>query len=201
MIRRVIQAITLMLVAVFVASGYLGLRALVWRQTFQVEGMFQTGLVIAGAAGVMLGAAYVLLGRGLWRLLRLDWLSLQFGAILGALLYGTYNAITPLSPYSAGEPPLWRALQGGTDGLLIGLVLGAVVMVASQQPLHLDRGGLLRYLILFIAVVLLAWLVLLVESALRLPDAVVLILTVPLVAVLRIAVGWLDHRADSRVYR
>lgn len=201
MIRRGIQAVTLALIAVFVTAGYLGLRALVWRQAFQVEGMFRTGLLIAGVGGSFVGAAYVLLGRGLWRLLGLDGLGLQFGALLGALFYGGYNAITPLSPYSAGETPLVRAFQGGIDGLLIGLVLGLVVTIVSRQPLHLDRGGLLRYFILFVTVVLLAWLVLLVETVVHLPDVLTLILCVPLVFVLRLAVAWLDHRADSRASR
>jgi hypothetical protein len=99
------------------------------------------------------------------------------------------------------EPPLWRALQGGMDGLLLGLFIGAVVMVVSRQPLHLDRGGLLRFLILYITVILLAWLVLLTQTLIHLPDVVGLVAVVPVVLLLRLAVATLDRRADSRAYR
>ena len=73
-----------------------------------------------------------MLGGLLGRLLSIDWLSLQFGALLGALLYGGYNAITPLTALSIGETPAWRALQGGVDGLWIGALLGVADAVRQR---------------------------------------------------------------------
>ena len=200
MIRRGVQAITMTLVAVCVVAGYLGLRALVWRQDYQVGAMVESGIIISALVGAALGIAYVVLGSLLWRLLAVDWLSLQVGALLGALIYGGYNAATPISPFSIGEAPIWRGLQGGIDGLLIGLIIGGLVTVVSGRPLRLDRAGLMRYLLLYLTVILLAWLVLLMESAVHFPDAVGLIVAAPLVIVLRLAVAWLDRRVDSRLY-
>jgi hypothetical protein len=198
MTRRAVQAITLTVIAVFVVGGFLGLRAVVWRQSYQVVAMIQSGIIVSLIAGGALGVAYVVMGSLLWRMLGIDWMSLQFGAILGALIYGGYNAISPLSPFSIGEEPIWRALQGGIDGLVIGLVIGALVMIVSGRRLHLNRGDLTRYLILFVTVILLAWLILLVESVVHLPGTVGLIIAVPLVLVLRIVVSWLDRRVDRQ---
>jgi hypothetical protein len=64
--------------------------------------------------------------------------------------------------------------------------------------LHLDRAGLTRYLILYVTVILLAWLILLVEGVVHITGAVGLIVGVPLVFVLRLAVVWLDRRVDSQ---
>ena len=50
-------------------------------------------------------------------------------------------------------------------------------------------------------VILLAWLILLVGARSRLPDVVGCDRRVPLVAVLRLVVGWLDRRVDSSRYR
>ena len=202
MIRRTIQAIPITIMAMCVVAGFLGLRALVWRQGYEAAALIQTGLMLSGVVGAAISIAYVVLGSLLWRLLAIDWLSLQFGAVVGALLYGGYNAITPLSPNSLNEEPIWRALQGGVDGLVIGLVIGALVMLVSGRGLTLDRGGVTRYLLLYVTVILLAWLILLVESAVGLTDTVGLIVAVPLVIVLRLAVAWLDRRADqSQQYR
>jgi len=197
-IRRAVQAITLTVMAVCIVGGFLGLRAIVWRQDYQVVGMIQSGIFLSVAVGGAIGIAYVLMGSLLWRVLNIDWLSLQFGAVAGALIYGGYNAIAPLSPYSAGEEPIWRALQGGVDGLVIGLVIGALVMIVSGRRLHLDRAGLTRYLILYITVILLAWLILLVESVIHIPGAAGILVAIPLVLVLRLVVAWLDRRVDQQ---
>ena len=197
-LRRAIQAITLTVMAVFVVGGFLGLRAIIWRQDYQVVAMIQSGIIVSAVAGGAVGVAYIVMGSLLWRVLGIDWLSLQFGAILGALIYGGYNAITPLSPFSIGEEPSWRALQGGIDGLVIGAVVGALVMIVSGRGLHLNRGDLTRYLILYVTVILLAWLILLVESVVHLPSTMGVIIVVPLLIVLRLVVGWLDRRVDSR---
>ena len=198
MIRRAVQAITLTIMAICIVGGFLGLRAVVWRQDYQVVAMIQSGIMLSLAVGGTLGIAYVLMGSLLWRVLGIDWLSLQFGALAGALIYGGYNAIAPLSPYSAGEEPVWRALQGGFDGLVIGVIIGAVVMVVSGRRLHLDRAGLTRYLILYLTVILLAWLILLVESVVHIPGAAGIIVAVPLLIVLRLVVAWMDRRVDSQ---
>ena len=200
-LRRVIQVITGVVIAVCAVGGFLGLRALVWRQEYQIVAMIESGIVVSlGIAGVI-GVVYFLLGGLLGRLLGIDWLSVQFGAILGALVYGGYNAITPLTPLSIGETSVWRALQGGVDGLWIGALLGWVTLFISARRLHLDRAGLMRFLILYVTLILLAWLVLWMGSALRLPDVVGVIVALPLVMVLRLVVGWLDRRVDSSRYR
>ncbi len=196
-LRRVIQVVTAVVIAACAVGGFLGLRALLWRHEYQVVAMIESGIVVSlGIAGVI-GVVYFLIGDLLGRLLGVDWLSIQFGAILGALLYGGYNAITPLTSLSLSETPAWRALQGGVDGLWIGALLGWLTLVVSARSLHLDRAGLTRYLILYVTLILLAWLILWGESLLRLPEAVGVIVAVPLVAVLRLAVGWLDRRVDS----
>lgn len=196
-LRRVIQVITGIVIAACAVGGFLGLRALVWRQEYQIVAMIEAGIILSlGITGVI-GAVYFLLGDLLGRLLAIDWLSIQFGAVLGALLYGGYNAITPLTILSLGESPAWRALQGGVDGLWIGALLGTVTLVVSARPLHLDRGGVTRYLILYVTLILLAWLILWVGSTVRLPDVVGVVIAVPLMGVLRLAVGWLDRRVDS----
>ena len=197
-IRRAVQAISLTVMAVLIVGGYLGLRAVVWRQDYQIAALIQSGILVSAAVGGALGIAYLLMGSLLWRMLGIDWLSLQFGAVVGAMVYGGYNALAPLTIFSANEEPIWRALQGGVDGLVIGVVVGAVVMIVSGRRLHLDRAGLTRYLILYVTVILLAWLILLVEGVVHVSGAVGLIVAVPLVFVLRLAVVWLDRRVDSR---
>jgi hypothetical protein len=196
LLRRVIQVLTGVVIAACAVGGFLGLRALVWRQGYQVAGMVESGIVISlGVAGAF-GVVYFLLGGLLSRLMRIDWLSVQVGALLGALLYGGYNAITPLTRLSVGETPAWRALQGGVDGLWIGALLGLATLFISARALHLDRAGLTRYVILYVTVILMAWLILWVQTLLRLPEVVGLIVALPLLAVLRLAVGVLDRRVD-----
>ncbi|MBI1258704.1 MAG: hypothetical protein GC204_14645 [Chloroflexi bacterium] len=198
MIRRAVQALTLTAMSVCIVAGYLGLRAVLWRQDYQIAAMIQSGIIVSVVVGGALGIAYVLLGSLLWRMLGIDWLSLQFGAVVGAVIYGGYNALAPLTIYSVNEEPVWRALQGGVDGLVIGVIVGAVVMIVSGRRLYLDRAGLTRYLILYVTVILLAWLILLVEGVVHISPAAGLIVAVPLVFVLRLAVVWLDRRVDQR---
>lgn len=199
-LRRAVQGLTLIIAAVLMMGGYLGLRALVWREEYQIAAMIQSGLVVSVAVGGLIGVLYILFGAALWRLLRVDWLSLQFGALVGALMYGIYNAIVPLTPFSANETPAWRLLQGATDGLAIGLVLGVLVLLVSGRPLRLDRAGVTRYLILFVAVVLVAWGILLVKDWARLSDALALTLVLPLLVLLRLIVGRLDRRGSVGHY-
>jgi hypothetical protein len=189
-----------MIAAVLLVGGYLGLRAVVWRQEYQIAAMIQSGMVVSVTVGGLLGVVYILFGSALWRLLGVDWLSLQFGALVGALLYGIYNAIAPLTPYSTGETPGWRLLQGATDGLAIGLVLGVLVMLVSGRPLRMDRAGVTRYLILSVAVVLMAWVILLLKDWLRLSDALSLTLVLPLLLLLKLVVNRLDRRGYVERY-
>ncbi len=198
LLRRVIHGVTLALVAVCAVGGFLGLRAFVWRQDYLVVAMFQSGLVISLIAAGVIAVGYVVLGS---LLLSIDWLSVQFGALLGALLYGGYNAITPLTPLSMNETPAWRALQGGVDGVWIGALLGVATLFISARALRLGRGGLTRFLLLYVTVILMAWLILLMQQVAHLPDAVGLVIALPLLGVLRLAVGWLDRRVDSSHYR
>jgi hypothetical protein len=195
-LRRVVQVLTGVVVAACAVGGFLGFRALVWRQGYQVAAMVESGIIISlGVAGVI-GLIYFFLGGLLGRLMSIDWLSVQFGALLGALVYGGYNAITPLTRLSVGESPAWRALQGGVDGVWIGALLGLATLFISARALHLDRAGLTRYVILYVTVILMAWLVLWLQTSLRLPEVVGYIVAVPLLAVLRLAVGVLDRRVD-----
>ncbi len=190
--RRAVQAITILPLVVFLVAGYLGLRAIVWRYDSQVVPMIESALILSIGVGGVIGILYALTGKLLWRLFSIDWLSIQFGAVVGALLYGVYNAITPLTVYSASDVPLRRALQGGFDGLLIGVIIGALVMIISGRRLYFDRAGLTRYLVLFIGVVLIAWVVLMFGSWTRFPDILGLVLAFPLLFVLKIAVRRLD---------
>lgn len=187
-LRRAIQAITLLPIMVCLVAGYLGLRAVVWRYDLQVATQIQSGIVLSLVAGGLLAIAYVVMGNGFWRVLDFDWLSVQFGGAVGALLYGIYNAITPLTTASAREAPLWRALQGGMDGLLIGMGIGVLVLIVGGRRLYFDRAGITRYLILFIGVVLVAWAVIWVQGITRIPDVLGLTLGIPLLVLLKLVV-------------
>jgi hypothetical protein len=187
-LRRAIQAITLLPLLVCIVAGYLGLRAVVWRYDVQVATQIQSGIVLSLVAGGLLALSYIIMGNGFWRILDFDWLSIQFGGVVGALLYGIYNAITPLTAASRLEPPLWRALQGGMDGLLIGMGIGLLVLIVGGRRLYFDRAGIIRYLILFIGVVLIAWVVIWVEDMIHIPDVVGLTLAIPLLVLLKLIV-------------
>ena len=198
-LRRAIQAITLLPIMVCLVAGYLGLRAVVWRHDLQVASQIQSGIVLSLVAGGLLAIAYIVMGNGFWRILDFDWLSVQFGGVVGALLYGIYNAITPLTAASRLEPPLWRALQGGMDGLLLGMGIGVLVLIVGGRRLYFDAAGIRRYLILFIGVVLVAWAVIWVQSIIHIPDVLGLTLAVPLLVLLKLIVrrfggggGWYE---------
>jgi hypothetical protein len=197
-LRRLAHGVTLMLIAVFAVSGYLGLRAVVWRQDYQISAMIQSGILVSALVGGAIGLVYVLLGSTVWRFLRIDWLSVQIGALVGALLYGGYNAITPLTPLSNGESPLWRALQGAVDGLAIGALVGGLVLFVSGRALHLTQVELSRFLMLFVVIVLIAGMLLRIVSYIRVPEMVVLAAIVPLLLILKLIVGYLDRRSDYR---
>ncbi len=195
LLRRLVQGITAMLIAVCVVSGFLGLRAVVWRQDYQVVPMLESGIVASAAVAGGIGLLYVIFGSLLWRIVRIDWLSVQFGALVGALLYGGYNVLTPLTPISLTEAPIWRALQGGIDGLWIGAVVGAVVAFVSGRPLQFDRLRLTRYLALFVVVLLIAWISLLGVSLIHLPETASLAAAVPLLLILKLIASRFEIRS------
>lgn len=196
-LRRLVEGIMATLVALCAVSGYLGLRAVVWRQDYMVAAMIQSGILASLIVAGIIGVIYVLVGSWAWRVLRIDWISIEFGAVVGALIYGGYNAVSPLVTASRMETPAWRALQGGVDGLLIGAVVGVAVMFISARPLRFDRFGLQRYLMLFIVVVLIGGGVLIAETYVHFTDAVGIGVAVPLLIVLRLVVGRLDRRYDA----
>ncbi len=193
-LRRIVEGVTATLIALCGVSGYLGLRAVVWRQDYMVAALIQSGIVVSLIVAGGVGVVYVLFGSWAWRVLRIDWLSIQFGALVGALIYGGYNAVTPLVPASRMEFPAWRALQGGVDGLLIGMITGAAVLVISARPLRFDRFGLQRYLMLFVVVALIGGGIVLSESVFHFGDAVGVGIALPLLIVLRLVVSRLDRR-------
>ncbi len=193
-LRRFVEGVTATVIALCAVSGYLGLRAVVWRQDYMVAALIQSGIVVSLIIAGGIGVIYVLLGSWAWRVLRIDWLSIQFGAVVGALIYGGYNAITPLVPASRMETPAWRALQGGVDGLLIGMITGVAVLIISARPLHFDRFGLQRYLMLFVVVALIGGGIVLGESVFHFGDAVAISIALPLLLVLRLVVSRLDRR-------
>jgi hypothetical protein len=160
--------------------------------------MIQSGIFVSALVGGAIGLVYVLLGSRVWHILRIDWLSVQIGALVGALLYGGYNAITPLTPLSNGESPLWRALQGAVDGLAIGALVGGLVLFVSGRALRLTQVELSRFLMLFVVIVLIAGMLLRIVSYIRVPEMVVLAAIVPLLLILKLIVGYLDRRSDYR---
>jgi len=46
-----VQAITLTVMAVCIVGGFLGLRAVIWRQDYQVVAMIQSGILVSAAMG------------------------------------------------------------------------------------------------------------------------------------------------------
>jgi hypothetical protein len=196
-LRRVVQGITAMLIAVCVVSGFLGLRAVVWRQEYQVVPMLESGVVASAAVAGALGLIYVVFGSLIGRILRIDWLSVQFGALVGALLYGGYNVVTPLTPVSVNEAPLWRALQGGIDGLWIGALVGVLVAFVSGRPLRFDRLRLTRYLTLFVLVLLIAWISLLIVGLIHLPEVASFAVDTPLLLILKLVAYRLEPRSHE----
>lgn len=146
---RAVQSLTLVAVAALVGGGYMGLRALAWHHEFDFARAAAGGSIAAAAVAAVVGALYLVFGGGLRRL-QPDWLSVQLGALSGALLYGAYHTAAPL--VGAHADPGWRLLQGAVDGLLIGAILGLGVSFVSRQPADLSRAGCIRYAALFVAV-------------------------------------------------
>ncbi len=193
-IYRLVQVITLMIAAVFAVSGFFGLRELAWRHDAQVNAQLLSGLVVSALAVGIPGLIYIVFGSMVWRVVRVDWMSLQFGALVGMTLYGVYNAITPLTPESTRFDVGRRLLTGGIDGLLIGLVIGAVVMFVSGRSLHFNRPDLTRYIILYLAVLGAAWFIIVFSTTVNMADVLALAITLLIVALMKVVVSQVDRR-------
>lgn len=193
-IYRVVQVITLMIAAVFAVSGFLGLRELAWRHDAQVNAQILSGLVVTLIGVGVPGVLYVLLGGRVLRVVPIDLIQVQMGALVGTLLYGVYNVITPLSAESARFDVGRRLLTGALDGLLIGVVIGAIVMVISARPLDFRRADLVRFGGLFIAVLGVAWFIVVFSTAINMSDALALAITLLALLLLKLAVMQYDRR-------
>ncbi|MBE2269164.1 MAG: hypothetical protein IAE80_13110 [Anaerolinea sp.] len=196
-IYRLIQVITLMIAAVFAVSGFFGLRELAWRHDAAVNTQLLSGLVLSAVAIGVPGLLYILFGSTILRVFRIDWMSLQFGALVGMILYGVYNVITPLTAESNRFDPARRLLTGGIDGLLIGAMIGGVVMFISGRALAFNRTDLLRYLTLYVVVIGLAWFVVVFSTTTNMADVLALAVTVLIVGLIKVIVLQLDRRSAS----
>lgn len=154
---RLVQAATSIGLLCFLVAGYLGLRALIYNQINAIPPALTTGASIAAVIGVPLGLVYLVVGpRRLYRI-RIDWISIQLGIVVGGLLYGIYNFITPFNAQMANMEPVRRFLQGGIDGLFIGAVAGTLMIFVNGRRVRLHRAGLTRYVTLYLVVLTILW--------------------------------------------
>ncbi|GEM_PF-1669829 len=195
-LERLVRALVAWGMSVCAVSGFLGLRALAWRQDHLVMSMILSGAVISLVVAGIVAILYVILGRWLMRFIALDWMGVRLGALIGAFLYGGYHALVPLTAAYAAEPIPLRMIQGGIDGAVIGAGFGLVTTFVSGRAISFDNAGLIRFAMLYGVILLVAGVLVLVDATLRFPAVAVLILAVPPMLVLRIAVGALDRRAD-----
>lgn len=160
---RFIQALTSIGVVCFLVAGYLGLRALIYSQIAAIPSTMLTGASVAGLLSAPVGLVYVVVGpRRLYRV-QLDWISIQFGIVIGGLLYGFYNLIAPFNAQMANIDAGRRFLQGGIDGLFIGAIAGALVAFVNGRRLRLHRAGITRYVVLYLTVLTILWVGILVN--------------------------------------
>lgn len=185
LLRRVVDGLSFALVSAFAVSGYLVTRSLVWGMDSQLDEPLTSGLIIGGCGGLVLGAAYVVVGR--W--LRFDWLSVQLGALLGMGLYGVVAALRALLAGDA-EPLRMPLMQGAVDGIFIGALVGVSVAFLSGQPVRLTPAGCGRYLLLSLAVLVVFTVVtILVQLGGGLEQ-----IAIPVGLVLMVALGVITHR-------
>lgn len=196
--QRLVEALTVLAITGCGVAGFLGLRALAWEQEHLLAPMLLSGALISMAVVGVAGAIYVIFGSLLLRLIAIDWLSARFGALIGALLYAGYHAVAPLTPAEAALLPEQRAVQGALDGILIGVVLGLAANFISGRALTFDRGGLARYLLLYLVILLTAGIIVLADSLVRLPDTALFLMVVPAALALRLGVGVIDRQAAAR---
>jgi hypothetical protein len=141
----------------FLVAGYLGLRALVYNHINAIPPAMLNGASAAAVIGAPLGLVYVVVGPQRLYRIRIDWISIQLGIIVGGLLYGVYNFIIPFNSQMANIDAGRRFLQGGVDGLFIGAVVGALVAFVNGRRLYLHRNGLTRYIVLYLVVLTILW--------------------------------------------
>ena len=154
---RLVQAATSIGLLCFLVAGYLGLRALIYNQINAIPPALTTGVSIAAIIGAPLGLVYLIVGpRRLYRI-RIDWISIQLGILVGGLLYGIYNFIIPFNAQMANMEAGRRFLQGGIDGMFIGAVAGALVIFVNGRRVRLHRAGLMRYIVLYLVVLTILW--------------------------------------------
>jgi hypothetical protein len=193
-VYRITQALTGIVIAAFGGGGYLGLRAVFWRQN-SAEAILSGALAAALLFGVP-SLLYVIIPYGLRRL-RPDWVSIQIGALVGAVLYGGFNAVVPVAPASFQESAMTRAVQGGIDGLLIGAVTGLIIAFVGGRSIEISRAGCVRYLTLFVLVVCAFWVALLVYGLGGIFSQIAFWLLLPL---LLLALKWGITYVDRRRY-
>ena len=199
---RLVQALTGILILACLISGYLGLRAIVWRRSADLPALLSSGLTIAFVVGLVLGGFYLILGaRGLRLVLNFNWMSVQLGLVFGMLLYGIANAITPLLPTYAREDFVARGLQGAVDGALIGAFAGAIVSLIDRKPVLLTRFGITRYTLLFLLVLIVLAAIITVGNQPSISRTIAFWLFVPAVLILRLLVSVYDRWRDNRYVR
>lgn len=195
---RVIEVITSVALAVCAGGGFMALRALVWRQEHMITPMLLSGALVAGVVMLVGGAVYILFGRLMLRVFAIDWLSLRLGALIAAVVYGGYNALAPLTPAHMAESIPIRAVQGAFDGIVIGALLGVITAFVSGRRVTLDGAALARYSLLYLVLLIIAGVIVMVESIARLPDVAFVLIAIPAVIAVRIAVAAIDRHADTR---
>jgi hypothetical protein len=191
---RFIQALTGILILACVVAGYLGLRAIVWGHENELPTQLTSGLTIAGLTGSVLGTLYLILGaHGIRFMLRFDWMSVQVGMVAGVLLYGGYNAVSPLVFTYASEPTHMRALQGAVDGALIGAFIGLLIAFISRRPTLLTPEGIVRFGTLFLLVLTGLSILVYIGTQPGVPRNLPIWLLIPLIISLRFIVALYDH--------
>ena len=154
---RLVQAATSIGLLCFLVAGYLGLRALIYNQINAIPPALTTGASIAALVGAPLGLVYLVVGPQRLYRIRIDWISIQLGILVGGLLYGVYNFIIPFNAQMANMEAGRRFLQGGIDGMFIGALAGALVIFVNGRRVRLHRAGLTRYITLYLVVLTILW--------------------------------------------
>ena len=194
---RFVQALTAALVFACVVCGYLGVRAIVWRHESELPALLTSALTITGIIALILGLIYLIFGAHSLRLLiQFNWLSVQLGLVVGMLLYGIYNAISPLLPTYGREDAMARLLQGAVDGALIGVFIGAIIALISPKPTLLTWRGIVRYSILFLLTLGLISAAIFIGNQPSIPRNLSVWLLIPLVVAARFGVGLYDRQQE-----
>jgi len=196
---RLIQALTGILILACLVSGYLGLRAIVWRHNAELPALLSSGLAVSFAIGLVLGGLYLIFGaRGMRFVLNFNWMSVQLGLVFGMMLYAIFNAVIPLLPTYAREDFFARALQGAVDGALIGAFTGAMVSIINRKPVILNRPGIVRYSLLFLLTLAALAAAIYIGNQPSVPRDLTIWLILPMILILRVFVGVYDRWRSGR---